>query len=184
MDMELQRMVMEGYRPVSQGMFSQEETLESIVPDAFPDISRIVSAVGKVFLKDKELGEGSLRLSGAYEKGGCPVPFNFSGSPTPGSPWPVRTGGCRPSRSVRRQGAASQSWRRQSLERCQPLQGIPAWASPASSTPSSRASGWRWARSYERGGMSCSFSFAIFRNYFRFASSHWGISLACWYSRT
>ena len=64
MDMELQRMMIEGYRPVSQGMFSQEETLESIVPDACPDISRIVSAVGKVFLKDKELGEGSLRLSG------------------------------------------------------------------------------------------------------------------------
>lgn len=64
MDMELQRIVLEGYRPVSQGMFSQEETLESIVPDACPDISRIVSAVGKVFLKEKELGEGSLRLSG------------------------------------------------------------------------------------------------------------------------
>ena len=64
MDLELQRIVMEGYRPVSQGMFSQEETLESIVPDACPDISRIVSAVGKVFLKEKELGEGSLRLSG------------------------------------------------------------------------------------------------------------------------
>lgn len=64
MDMELQRIMMEGYRPVSQGMFSQEETLESIVPDACPDISRIVSAVGKVFLKDKELGEGSLRLTG------------------------------------------------------------------------------------------------------------------------
>ena len=64
MDMELQRITMEGYRPVSRGMFSQEETLESIVPDACPDISRIVSAVGKVFLKDKELGEGTLRLSG------------------------------------------------------------------------------------------------------------------------
>ena len=64
MDMELQRITMEGYRPVSHGMFSQEETLESIVPDACPDISRIVSAVGKVFLKDKELGEGTLRLSG------------------------------------------------------------------------------------------------------------------------
>ena len=64
MDMELQRIVLEGYRPVSQGMFSQEETLESIVPDACPDISRIVSAMGKVFLKDKELGEGTLRLSG------------------------------------------------------------------------------------------------------------------------
>ena len=64
MDMELQRMTIEGYGLVSQGMFTQEETLESIVPDACPDISRIVSAVGKVFLKDKELGEGALRLSG------------------------------------------------------------------------------------------------------------------------
>lgn len=64
MDMELQRITMEGYQPVSHGMFSQEETLETIVPDACPDISRIVSAVGKVFLKEKELGEGSLRLSG------------------------------------------------------------------------------------------------------------------------
>ena len=64
MDMELQRMTIEGYGLVSQGMFSQEETLESIVPDACPDISRIVSAVGKVFLKDKELGDGALRLSG------------------------------------------------------------------------------------------------------------------------
>ena len=64
MDMELQRTTIEGYRCVSQGMFTQEETLESIVPDACPDISRIVSAVGKVFLKDKELGDGSLRLSG------------------------------------------------------------------------------------------------------------------------
>ena len=79
MDMELQRMVMEGYRPVSQGMFSQEETLESIVPDAFPDISRIVSAVGKVFLKDKELGEGSC---------GCPAP--------PGSPCSTYRRGRRP----------------------------------------------------------------------------------------
>lgn len=64
MNMDLQRMVMEGYRPTCDMMFSQEETLESIVPDACPDIARIVSAVGKVFLKDKELGEGTLRLTG------------------------------------------------------------------------------------------------------------------------
>lgn len=57
-------MTLEGYRPVCDMMFSQEETLESIVPDACPDISRIVSAAGKVFLKDKELGEGTLRLTG------------------------------------------------------------------------------------------------------------------------
>ncbi|MBD5099639.1 MAG: DUF3794 domain-containing protein [Clostridiales bacterium] len=64
MDMELRRVTLEGYRPVAHTMFSQEETLESIVPDAFPDIARVVSASGKAFLKDKELGEGALRLSG------------------------------------------------------------------------------------------------------------------------
>lgn len=64
MDMELQRVTLEGYRSAAQVMFTQEETLESIVPDACPDIARIVSASGKVFLKDKELGEGSLRLTG------------------------------------------------------------------------------------------------------------------------
>ena len=64
MDMELRRVTLEGYQCVTHAMFSQEETLESIVPDACPDIARIVSASGKVFLKDKELGEGTLRLSG------------------------------------------------------------------------------------------------------------------------
>lgn len=64
MDMELRRVTLEGYRNVAHTMFSQEETLESIVPDAFPDIARVVSASGKAFLKDKELGEGALRLSG------------------------------------------------------------------------------------------------------------------------
>ncbi|MDE6261232.1 MAG: DUF3794 domain-containing protein [Oscillospiraceae bacterium] len=64
MNMELRRVTLEGYRPVAHTMFSQEETLESIVPDAFPDIARVVSASGKAFLKDKELGEGALRLSG------------------------------------------------------------------------------------------------------------------------
>lgn len=64
MEFELHRMTLEGYRPVCDMMFSQEETLESIVPDACPDISRIVSAAGRVFLKDKELGEGTLRLNG------------------------------------------------------------------------------------------------------------------------
>ena len=64
MDMELRRVTLEGYRSVAHAMFSQEETLESIVPDACPDIARIVSASGRVFLKDKELGEGTLRLNG------------------------------------------------------------------------------------------------------------------------
>ncbi len=65
MDMELQRVTLEGYRSAAHMMFTQEETLESIVPDAFPDIARIVSASGKVLLKDKEAGEGTLRLTGS-----------------------------------------------------------------------------------------------------------------------
>ena len=64
MDLELQRVTLEGYRGAAQVMFTQEETLESIVPDACPDIARIISASGKVCLKDKELGEGTLRLTG------------------------------------------------------------------------------------------------------------------------
>ncbi len=65
MDMELQRVTLEGYRCAAYAAFTQEETLESIVPDACPDIARIVAASGKVFLKDKELGEGTLRLTGS-----------------------------------------------------------------------------------------------------------------------
>ncbi len=64
MNMDLHRVTLEGYRSAAQMMFNQEETLESIVPDACPDIARIVSASAKVFLKDKELGEGTLRLNG------------------------------------------------------------------------------------------------------------------------
>ena len=64
MDMELKRVTLEGYRCAGYTAFTQEETLESIVPDACPDIARIVAASGKIFLKDKELGEGTLRLTG------------------------------------------------------------------------------------------------------------------------
>ncbi len=67
MDMELQRVMLEGYRPICDTMFSHEETLESIVPDACPDISRIVSASGRAFLKEKELGEGTLRMRGSAQ---------------------------------------------------------------------------------------------------------------------
>ena len=62
--MEFERDTIISYDTAAETTLCQEETLESIVPDACPDISRIVSAVGKVFLKEKELGEGSLRLSG------------------------------------------------------------------------------------------------------------------------
>lgn len=65
MELELQHQVLEGYHLVCQAEFGQEETLDSIVPDSFPDVARIVSAAGKAFLKEKETGEGTLRLTGA-----------------------------------------------------------------------------------------------------------------------
>ena len=43
MDMELQPVVLEGYRQVLDTAVTQEETLESIVPDTYPDIARIVT---------------------------------------------------------------------------------------------------------------------------------------------
>lgn len=64
MDLDLQRTVLEGYRPVLDTVLTQEETAESIVPDAFPDVSRIICAGGSAFLAAKQAGEGSAKVSG------------------------------------------------------------------------------------------------------------------------
>lgn len=65
MDMELQRTCLDGFQTVLDQTVIQEETLESIVPDACPDIQRIVDADGEVCLKTRELSEGSLRVGGS-----------------------------------------------------------------------------------------------------------------------
>lgn len=63
--MELQKTWIDGLRVVFDQTLVQEETLESIVPDACPDILRIVGADGEVCLKSRELNEGTLRLGGS-----------------------------------------------------------------------------------------------------------------------
>ncbi len=63
--MELQHTHMGGFRPVYESLLRQEETLESIVPDALPDIARIVEASGTVFLRQKETVDGSIRVTGS-----------------------------------------------------------------------------------------------------------------------
>lgn len=67
MDMQLQPVVLEGYREVLNATVTQEETLESIVPDTYPDMARIVSAVGRVYVRDYEPSEGSVRLTGTIQ---------------------------------------------------------------------------------------------------------------------
>ena len=65
MDMELQRTGLDGFQCVMDRTVIQEETLESIVPDACPDIQRIVEAEGEIYLKTRELSDGSLRVGGS-----------------------------------------------------------------------------------------------------------------------
>lgn len=65
MEMELHRQTLEGFHLVFDSALAQEETLECIVPDALPDVARIVSAVGHIFLKNRQAGGGTLRLSGS-----------------------------------------------------------------------------------------------------------------------
>ena len=65
--MELQYQTMESFCPVYRAEFGQEETMESIVPDSFPDILHIVSASGKAFLTSKEASEGEARLNGTAQ---------------------------------------------------------------------------------------------------------------------
>lgn len=79
MELELQHQTLEGYRPVFDSLLAQEETLETIVPDAFPDIARIVSAESTILLKDKEAVEGSVRLTGSANVTVLYIPEGESG---------------------------------------------------------------------------------------------------------
>lgn len=64
MDMELQRVPLDGFRPIYHSSLRQEETLESIVPDALPDIARIVECRAYPLLRQKETVDGSIRVMG------------------------------------------------------------------------------------------------------------------------
>ena len=54
MELELERTQLNGFENVLDTMVYHEETLEMIVPDACPDILRIVDTEGNVCLKGKE----------------------------------------------------------------------------------------------------------------------------------
>ena len=91
--MELQHKELGGSRPVYHALLRQEETLESIVPDAMPDMTGIVETAGAVLFRQKETVDGSVRVMGTVrtwvlyqpENGGGPqclslnIPFLCSG---------------------------------------------------------------------------------------------------------
>jgi len=64
MEFDLQRTILEGYLPVWDTILSQEDTMESIVPDAFPDVSRIVGTQGNAFLTAKQINGNSAKILG------------------------------------------------------------------------------------------------------------------------
>ena len=64
MELNLERDYINGYDMVLDTHMTQEETLEAIVPDACPDIARIVDAVGQICLTGKNVHDAGVSVSG------------------------------------------------------------------------------------------------------------------------
>lgn len=64
MDLNLQHTMLDNYQTILDTVLTQEETAESIVPDAFPDISRIISTTGNAVLQTKQCEDGGVVLMG------------------------------------------------------------------------------------------------------------------------
>ncbi len=64
MELELECTQLSGFETVLDTTVFHEETLEMIVPDAFPDILRIVDTGGTACLRSKEAREGRAEVSG------------------------------------------------------------------------------------------------------------------------
>lgn len=64
MELEFERDTINSYDTVAQVTLCQEETQESIVPDACPDILRIVDVCGQATLSGKQAREGLAQVTG------------------------------------------------------------------------------------------------------------------------
>ena len=64
MELKLEQEYMNGYVPVLETQLTQEETLEAIVPDAYPDILNVVDCGGQVILTGKDVQDGEVSVSG------------------------------------------------------------------------------------------------------------------------
>ncbi len=64
MELKLEHEYISGFMPMLETELTQEETLESIVPDAYPDILRVVDCGGQIMLTGKEVREGDVSISG------------------------------------------------------------------------------------------------------------------------
>ena len=65
MELEFERDTIACWETVADTTLCQEETLESIVPDACPDILRIIDVCGQAVLTGKQAREGAAEVNGA-----------------------------------------------------------------------------------------------------------------------
>lgn len=66
-------------RPVFKRRFMKEETVEVIVPDALPDILRIVDTDGETYMRSKDADSGRVMVTGVSELSVLYVPENGGG---------------------------------------------------------------------------------------------------------
>lgn len=79
MELELKRNKLNCYETVMDAAVLQEETMEMIVPDAYPDILRIVDTEGLVCVRSKEAKAGAAELEGVVETTVLYVPEGENG---------------------------------------------------------------------------------------------------------
>lgn len=79
MEFELERTQINCFDALLDTTIRQEETLEMIVPDACPDILRVVETDGKVFLRSKEAHDGRVELTGTFNAAVLYLPDGESG---------------------------------------------------------------------------------------------------------
>ncbi len=79
MEFELDRIQLSGFDAVLDTTLLREETLEMIVPDACPDILRVVETDGKVLLSRREAKDGQVELAGLFKAAVLYVPDGESG---------------------------------------------------------------------------------------------------------
>ena len=64
MELELKQECLDTYEPGGELTLTQEESVETIVPDSCPDMARIISTQGTVFLHSREVRDGRAEVTG------------------------------------------------------------------------------------------------------------------------
>lgn len=62
--MELKKSSLEAFEAAGTITLTQEESMETIVPDFCPDIARIIQTEGKIYLHNRQIRDGKAELSG------------------------------------------------------------------------------------------------------------------------